>query len=61
MFVNLKKIMKSSLTDYDACEREAWLAKWQSQIVLTVSQTQWCREVTEILEGDADVIEGLKV
>jgi hypothetical protein len=30
------------------------------QVVLTVSQLIWCREVTEILEGDFDRLEGMK-
>jgi len=60
MFVNLKKIMKASLIDFDTSEREVWIGKWQSQIVLTVSQTMWCKEVTEILEnGDENVVERL--
>ena len=52
MFVNLKKILKQSMTDWDNSDRETWLTRWQSQIILTVSQTMWCKEVTEILEGD---------
>lgn len=55
MFVNLKKILKSSMTDWDNSDRETWLTRWQSQIILTVSQTMWCKEVTEILEGDNQV------
>ena len=30
------------------------------QVVLTVSQLIWCRDVTEILEGDFDRLEGMK-
>ena len=61
MFVNLKKIMKQSLADFENTElREDWLTRWPSQIVLTVSQTMWCRDVTEILEADFDRQEALK-
>ena len=36
--------------------------KWlfHLQVVLTVSQLIWCRDVTEILEGDFDRLEGMK-
>jgi dynein heavy chain len=60
MFVNLKKCMKSSLNDFENSVREEWLCRWPSQIVLTVSQTMWCRDVTEILDGDFDRLEALK-
>ena len=30
------------------------------KVVLTVSQLIWCRDVTEILEGDFDRLEGMK-
>lgn len=60
MFSNLKKIMKQSLSDYEQTEREEWLKKWPSQIVLTVSQTMWCRDISEILEADFDRVEALE-
>lgn len=53
------KILKASLADYENSQREEWLTRWASQIVLTVSQTMWCRDVTEILEGDFDRLEAL--
>ena len=30
------------------------------QVVLTVSQLMWCREITETLDGDFDRIEAMK-
>ncbi len=60
MFSNLKKIMKQSISDYENSVREEWLTRWPSQIVLTVSQTMWCRDLTEILEADFDRLEALK-
>ena len=30
------------------------------QVVLTVSQLMWCRDITEILEGDFDRLEAMK-
>lgn len=60
MFSNLKKTMKASLSDFENSVREEWLTRWPSQIVLTVSQTMWCRDLTEIFEADFDRLEALK-
>jgi dynein heavy chain len=60
MFNNLKKILKLSLSDFENSVREEWLTRWASQIVLTVSQTMWCRDVSEILQGDFDRMEALR-
>ncbi len=60
MFSNLKKILKLSLADFENSVREDWLTRWASQIVLTVSQTMWCRDVSEILNADFDRIEALR-
>ena len=59
MFSNLKKILKQSLSDFENSVREEWLTRWPSQIVLTVSQTMWCRDLSEILEADFDRLEAL--
>lgn len=61
MFTSLKRSMKHSLSDFEAAEsREDWLRRWPSQIVLTVSQTMWSRDLSEILEADFDRIEALE-
>lgn len=60
MFNSLKRILKQSLADFENSVREEWLTRWPSQIVLTVSQTMWCRDLTEILEADFDRLEALK-
>ena len=52
MFVNLKKILKQSLADFESSVREEWVTRWPSQIVLTVSQTMWCVDVSRILEAE---------
>ncbi|CAF0752073.1 unnamed protein product [Brachionus calyciflorus] len=58
MFSSLKRIMKQSLSDYENSVREEWLTRWPSQIVLTVSQTMWCKDLTQILEsGDLKRLE----
>lgn len=61
MFSSLKKAMKQSLSDFEASEsREEWLKRWPSQIVLTVSQTMWSRDLSEILAADFDRVEALE-
>lgn len=61
MFSSLKKCMKQSLNDFESAEsREVWLRRWPSQIVLTVSQTMWSRDLSEILEADFDRVEALE-
>lgn len=60
MFVNLRKLVKFALTDYEQRPRSEWVVTHASQIVLTVSQIIWCRSVTEILEGNLDRLEGMR-
>lgn len=61
MFVNLRKLVKSALADYEQRPRAEWVVTHASQIVLTVSQIVWCRDVTEVLESDMDRLEGMKM
>lgn len=60
MFSNLRKLVKSALTDYERREREEWVLCHASQIVLTVAQMVWCRSIMEILEADFDRVEAMK-
>ncbi len=52
MFTNLRRLTKSAISDFEQNSREDWIMSHCSQVVLTVSQLIWCREVTEILSGD---------
>ncbi|KAJ8313399.1 hypothetical protein KUTeg_009027 [Tegillarca granosa] len=60
MFVNLRKLVKFAIGDYERRPRSEWVISHASQVVLTVSQIIWCRDLTEILESDYDRIEGMK-
>ncbi|XP_060586003.1 dynein axonemal heavy chain 6-like [Ruditapes philippinarum] len=60
MFSNLRKLTKFAITDFERRPRSEWVVSHSSQVVLTVSQLIWCREVTEILEGEYDRLEGMK-
>ncbi|XP_033099985.1 dynein heavy chain 6, axonemal-like [Anneissia japonica] len=60
MVTSLRKITKASLADYSSRPHEEWLTLYPSQVVLTVSQTVWCRDLSAVLEGDFDRQEALK-
>lgn len=60
MFSSLRKLVKSAIGDYERKEREQWVLDHCSQIVLTVSQMMWGRDVIEVLEGDFDRLEGMR-
>ena len=60
MFSNLRKLVKGAITDYENRPRKEWVVYHSSQVVLTVSQIVWCRDVTDVLEGDFDRLEGMK-
>ncbi|CAG5121595.1 unnamed protein product, partial [Candidula unifasciata] len=60
MFSNLRRLCKAAIVDYERKPREQWVVSHCSQVVLTISQLQWCRDVSEILEGDFDRLDALK-
>ncbi|KAH8862654.1 Dynein heavy chain 6, axonemal [Schistosoma japonicum] len=62
MFVNLRKLMKIAINDYESLRREEWLKAHANQIILTVEQLMWSRDITLILEDPLshDRLDGLK-
>ncbi len=60
MFSSLRRLTKSAIGDYEARSREEWVLLHSSQVVLTVSQMMWCRDITEILTSDEDRQEGMR-
>ncbi|XP_069560973.1 dynein axonemal heavy chain 6 [Brachyistius frenatus] len=53
MFVSLRRLSKAAIADYQMTSREEWVvAGHPSQVVLTVSQIMWCREMDACLGGD---------
>lgn len=50
MLFSLRKLMKTSLIDYQESFRTDWMLRHCSQIVLTVSQIMWARSVHKILD-----------
>ena len=60
MCVSLKKCMKVAVQDFLTKTRPEWtIAGHASQVVLTVSQIYWCKELTMCLTGDHDKVAAL--
>ncbi|KAM6471116.1 dynein axonemal heavy chain 6 [Liasis olivaceus] len=62
MFTSLRRLSKAAIADYQTRERVEWvIAGHPSQVVLTISQLMWCRDLTQCLEGeDHDHFEALE-
>uniref|UniRef100_A0A3B4FEJ7 Dynein heavy chain 6, axonemal-like n=1 Tax=Pundamilia nyererei TaxID=303518 RepID=A0A3B4FEJ7_9CICH len=55
MFSSLRQLSKAAIVDYQKKSREEWVvAGHPSQVVLTISQLMWCRDMDACLEGDHD-------
>ncbi|XP_029949300.1 dynein heavy chain 6, axonemal [Salarias fasciatus] len=55
MFSSLQRLSKAAIVDYQEKSREEWVvAGHPSQVVLTISQMMWCRDMEACLEGDHD-------
>ncbi|XP_067106416.1 dynein axonemal heavy chain 6 [Osmerus mordax] len=61
MFSSLRRLSKASIADYQSRTREEWVvAGHPSQVVLTISQLMWCRDLDGCLEGDHDHFQALQ-
>ncbi|KAM3623278.1 uncharacterized protein V6R79_009492 [Siganus canaliculatus] len=61
MFCSLQYHSKAAIADYQVKSREEWVvAGHPSQVVLTVSQMMWCRDIEACLEGNHDHIAALQ-
>uniref|UniRef100_A0A7M4F990 Dynein axonemal heavy chain 6 n=1 Tax=Crocodylus porosus TaxID=8502 RepID=A0A7M4F990_CROPO len=53
MFTSLRRLTKAAIADYQTRVRMEWVvAGHPSQVILTVSQLMWCRDLTQCLEGE---------
>ncbi|XP_004388305.1 dynein axonemal heavy chain 6 [Trichechus manatus latirostris] len=53
MFSSLRRLCKAAIADYQGKLRTDWVITGHpSQVILTVSQIMWCRDLTECLETD---------
>ncbi|XP_054557772.1 dynein axonemal heavy chain 6 isoform X4 [Talpa occidentalis] len=61
MFNSLRRLCKAAIADYQGKPRTTWvIAGHPSQVILTISQIMWCRDLTECLERDSDCLEALE-
>ncbi len=61
MMVSLRKLTKAAIGDFDTKPRHEWATQHPSQVVISVSQIMWCRDLTECLTGeDGSVVEAVK-
>ncbi|KAF6321024.1 dynein axonemal heavy chain 6 [Rhinolophus ferrumequinum] len=61
MFTSLRRLCKAAIADYQGKPRAEWVtAGHASQVILTISQIMWCRDLTECLESDGNHLEDLE-
>ncbi|RXN25582.1 dynein heavy chain axonemal [Labeo rohita] len=61
MFSSLRRLSKAAIADYQSKPRVEWVvAGHPSQVVLTISQLMWCRDMDNCLEGDHDHYQALQ-
>ncbi|XP_021708238.1 dynein heavy chain 6, axonemal [Aedes aegypti] len=59
MFLAVKRYMRLGYRCYPTKDRSYWMQEHPNQIVLTVSQQQWCADVHEILDGKGKITKKL--
>jgi dynein heavy chain len=52
MFQAMERVINEGIDAYVKMSRDEWVLQYQGQVVLTVSQQQWTREVEEAIEAD---------
>ncbi|XP_055643505.1 dynein axonemal heavy chain 6 [Toxorhynchites rutilus septentrionalis] len=55
MFLAVKRYMRLGYRCYPLKDRSFWMQEHPNQIVLTVSQQQWCADVHSILDSDGNI------
>ncbi|ERE66321.1 dynein heavy chain 6, axonemal-like protein [Cricetulus griseus] len=61
MFTSLRRLCKAAIADYQGKPRTEWvIAGHPSQVILTISQIMWCRDLTECLESGENPLEALE-
>lgn len=55
MFLSVKRYMRLGYRCYPAKDRSFWMQEHPNQVVLTVSQQQWCTNVHSILDGKGNI------
>ncbi|EGD81584.1 dynein heavy chain 6 [Salpingoeca rosetta] len=52
MVKSLYALTKAAITDYTACPRTEWVGRHPSQVIISVSQMMWCRDVTRAITNE---------
>ncbi|GJQ70897.1 hypothetical protein Trydic_g814 [Trypoxylus dichotomus] len=60
MFSSLRRIMKQSIANYLERPRKEWVLDFPNQIILSVSQIMWAKDVHSILDSNTDKDSALK-
>uniref|UniRef100_A0A8C3AFB1 Dynein axonemal heavy chain 6 n=1 Tax=Cyclopterus lumpus TaxID=8103 RepID=A0A8C3AFB1_CYCLU len=61
MFSSLRRLSKAAIADYQVKSREEWVvAGHPSQVVLTISQMMWCKDMDACLDGNHNHFASLK-
>ena len=60
MMTSLRKLTKASIGDFESRPRHEWVTCHASQVILTVAQIMWCRDLTECFTLEDDVLGEVK-
>nr|KAI8751817.1 dynein heavy chain 6; axonemal-like isoform X3 [Biomphalaria glabrata] len=60
MFASIRRLCKKSIKDYETMSFLSWIMSNASQVVLTIFQMMWTRDVTAILRDSRTVIRGMR-
>ncbi|KAI8729214.1 dynein heavy chain 6, axonemal isoform X3, partial [Biomphalaria glabrata] len=60
MFASIRRLCKKSIKDYETMSFLSWIMSNASQVVLTICQMMWTRDVTAILRDSRTVIRGMR-
>nr|KAI8726196.1 hypothetical protein BgiMline_034663 [Biomphalaria glabrata] len=60
MFASIRQLCKKSIKDYETMSFLSWIMSNASQVVLTICEMMWTRDVTAILRDSRTVIRGMR-
>ncbi|CAL1548302.1 unnamed protein product, partial [Lymnaea stagnalis] len=60
MFASLRRLCKKSIKDYETTSFLSWVMANASQVVLTICQMMWTRDVTNILRDTRSSIRAMR-
>ncbi|GFS25719.1 dynein heavy chain 6, axonemal [Elysia marginata] len=60
MFASIRKLCKKAIKDFETTELVPWITANASQVVLTISQMMWTRDVSNILRDPRTAIRSMR-